>query len=103
MLGFALAVLFKGAPLAIELGLAWALAVENKIVALLIESDAYERFRRFTLGEHSSGATGYFGPPVPEGSGRQRRSSSPGAPQSRSPSTSPFSSCSPRSFSGSGT
>jgi len=64
--GFGLAVLFKGTPLAIGLGLAWALAVENTIAALPIRSDAYESFRRFTLGENTSGATSYFGSPFPE-------------------------------------
>lgn len=64
--GFALAVLFRGTPLAIGLGLAWALAVENTIAALPIESDAFETFRRFTLGENSNGATSYFGSPFPE-------------------------------------
>ena len=64
--GFGLAVLFRGTPLAIGLGLAWALAVENTIAALPIESDAYESFRRFTLGENTSGATSYFGSPFPE-------------------------------------
>lgn len=64
--GFGLAVLFRGTPLAIGLGLAWALAVENTIAALPIRSDAYESFRRFTLGENTSGATSYFGSPFPE-------------------------------------
>ncbi len=64
--GFGLAVLFRGTPLAIGLGLAWALAVENTIAALPIESDAFESFRRFTLGENTSGATSYFGSPFPE-------------------------------------
>lgn len=64
--GFALAVLFKGTPLAIGLGLAWALAVENTIAALPIDSDAFETFRRFTLGENTNGATSYFGSPFPE-------------------------------------
>ena len=78
MLGFALAVLFKGAPLAIELGLAWALSVEIKRAALPTESDAYERFRRFTLGEHNSGATGHFASPVPEGFGAPEALVEPG-------------------------
>ncbi len=64
--GFALAVLFRGTPLAIGLGLAWALAVENTIAALPIESDAYESFRKVTLGENTGGASGYFGSPFPE-------------------------------------
>lgn len=64
--GFGLAVLFRGTPLAIGLGLAWALAVENTIAALPIRSDAYESFRRFTLGENTNGATSYFGSPFPE-------------------------------------
>ena len=62
--GFGLAVLFRGTPLAIGLRLAWAL--ENTIAALPIRSDAYESFRRFTLGENTSGATSYFGSPFPE-------------------------------------
>ncbi len=64
--GFGLAVLFRGTPLAIGLGLAWALAVENTIAALPIKSDAFESLRRFTLGENTSGATRYFGSPFPE-------------------------------------
>lgn len=63
--GFVLAVLFRGTPLAIGLGLAWALAVENTIAALPIESDTFESFRRFTLGENTNGATSYFGSPFP--------------------------------------
>ena len=77
-LGFALAVLFRGTPLAIGLGLAWALAVENTIAALPIESDAYEGFRRFTLGENTNGAAGYFGSPLPEGLGAPEALVEPG-------------------------
>ena len=62
-LGFALAVLFRGTPLAIGLGLAYALAVENAIAALPIESDAFEDFRRVTLGENTTSVSAYFGSP----------------------------------------
>lgn len=64
--GFGLATLFRSTALAIGLGLAWALAVENTISALPIESDAYETFRRFTLGENTTGLSNYFGSPFPE-------------------------------------
>ncbi len=62
-LGFALAVLFRGTPLAIGLGLAYALAVENAIAALPIESEAFEDFRRATLGENTTSVSAYFGSP----------------------------------------
>jgi ABC-type transport system involved in multi-copper enzyme maturation permease subunit len=62
-LGFALAVLFRGTPLAIGLGLAYALAVENAIAALPIESEAFENVRRIMLGENTSSVSGYFGSP----------------------------------------
>ena len=62
-LGFTLAVLFRGTPLAIGLGLAYALAVENAIATLPIESDAFEDFRRVTLGENTSSVSAYFGSP----------------------------------------
>jgi ABC-2 type transport system permease protein len=62
-LGFALAVLFRGTPLAIGLGLAYALAVENAIAALPIEGEAFEDFRRVTLGENTSSVSAYFGSP----------------------------------------
>lgn len=60
-LGFALAVLFRGTALAIGLGLAWALAVENVIAFLPIQSDAYETFRKFTLGENTASVGSGFG------------------------------------------
>ena len=60
-LGFALAVLFRGTPLAIGLGLACALAVENAIAALPIESEAFEDVRSLMLGENTSSVSGYFG------------------------------------------
>ncbi|MGH3147333.1 MAG: ABC transporter permease [Rubrobacter sp.] len=66
LFGFALATLFRSTALAIGLGLAWALAVENTISALPVESDAYETFRRFTLGENTTGVSNYFGSPFPE-------------------------------------
>jgi ABC-2 type transport system permease protein len=62
-LGFALAVLFRGTPLAIGLGLAYALAVENAIAALPIESEAFEDFRRVTLGENTTSVSAYLGSP----------------------------------------
>lgn len=64
-LGFALATLFKGTALAIGLGLAWALAVENTIALLPIESDAFEGFRRLTLGENTAALGSLFGDPSP--------------------------------------
>jgi ABC-2 type transport system permease protein len=63
--GFALAVAFRGTALAIGLGLAWALAVENVIAFLPIRSDAYEEFRRFTLGENTASLGSIFGEPNP--------------------------------------
>ena len=62
-LGFVLAVLFRGTPLAIGLGLAYALAVESALAALPIESDDFEDFRRVTLGENTSSVSAYFGSP----------------------------------------
>ncbi len=62
-LGFALGMLFRGTALAIGLGLAWALAVENTIALLPIESDWWESFRRLTLGENTSSVGSIFGSP----------------------------------------
>ncbi|MBA3390243.1 MAG: ABC transporter permease [Rubrobacter sp.] len=64
-LGFALGMLFRGTALAIGLGLAWALAVENTIALLPIESDWWESFRRLTLGENTSSVGSIFGSPNP--------------------------------------
>ena len=69
VLGFALAVLFRGTALAIGLGLAYALAVENVITSLPIEGDAFENVRRATLGENTLGLSNYFGSPFPPGFG----------------------------------
>ncbi len=69
LFGFALAVVFRGTALAIGLGLAWALVIENTIAALPIESDAFENLRKATLGENTFGVTSYFGSPFPEGFG----------------------------------
>lgn len=68
-LGFALAVLFRGTALAIGLGLAYALAVENILATLPIEGDTYENVRRATLGENTLGLSNSFGSPFPEGFG----------------------------------
>lgn len=64
-LGFALAMLFRSTALAIGLGLAWALAVENVIAFLPIESDAFENFRRLLLGENTYSIGSIFGDPNP--------------------------------------
>ena len=69
LFGFTLAVVFRGTALAIGLGLAWALAIENALAALPIESDAFENFRKATLHENTFGVTSYFGSPFPEGFG----------------------------------
>ncbi|QIN80325.1 ABC transporter permease subunit [Rubrobacter marinus] len=68
-LGFALAVLFRGTALAIGLGLAYALAVENILATLPIEGDTFERIRKATLGENTLGLSNSFGSPFPEGFG----------------------------------
>lgn len=68
-LGFALATLFRGTALAIGLGLAYALAVENILATLPIQGDTFENIRRATLGENTSGLSNYFGSPFPEGFG----------------------------------
>jgi len=60
-LGFALGMLFRGTALAIGLGLAWALAVENTIALLPIDSDWWESFRRLTLGENTASVGSIFG------------------------------------------
>lgn len=64
-LGFALAMLFRGTALAIGLGLAWALAVENTIALLPIDSDWWKGFRRITLGENTASLGSIFGDPNP--------------------------------------
>lgn len=78
LFGFALAVVFRGTALAIGLGLAWALVIENTIAALPIESDAFENLRKTTLGENTFGVTSYFGSPFPEGFGAPEALLDPG-------------------------
>lgn len=68
-LGFALAVLFRGTALAIGLGLAYALAIENILATLPIEGDTFENIRKATLGENTAGLSNYFGSPFPQGFG----------------------------------
>jgi ABC-2 type transport system permease protein len=65
--GFALAVLFRGTALAIGLGLAWLLAVENAVAALPIRSDAFETFRKFLPGENTLSLALSFGSVQSEG------------------------------------
>ena len=64
-LGFALGMVFRGTALAIGLGLAWALAVENTIALLPIDSDWWESSRRLTLGENTASVGSIFGDPNP--------------------------------------
>lgn len=78
LFGFALAVVFRGTALAIGLGLAWALVIENTIAALPIESNAFENLRKTTLGENTFGVTSYFGSPFPEGFGAPEALLDPG-------------------------
>ena len=68
-LGFALATLFRGTALAIGLGLAYALAIENILATLPIQGDTFENIRRATLGENTAGLSNYFGSPFPQGFG----------------------------------
>ncbi len=69
LMGFALATVFRGTALAIGLGLAWALIIENTVAALPIESDTFESLRKATLSENTFGVTSYFGSTMPEGFG----------------------------------
>lgn len=69
LMGFALATVFRGTALAIGLGLAWALIIENTVAALPIEGDTFESLRKATLGENTFGVTSYFGSTMPEGFG----------------------------------
>ena len=59
-LGFLLATLFKGTPLAIGLGLAYALAVESILLSLPFENDAFESIRKATLAENVSAISASF-------------------------------------------
>lgn len=64
--GFALATLFRGTALAIGLGLAWILVIETTISSLPFDNDAYENFRRATVGENVLAVTSSLGSPFPD-------------------------------------
>jgi ABC-type transport system involved in multi-copper enzyme maturation permease subunit len=69
MLGFALATLFRGTALAIGLGLAWVLAVENLIAGLAgpnSDNKTLETIRKAMPGENTFALSNYFGSPLPE-------------------------------------
>lgn len=69
MLGFALAALFRGTALAIGLGLAWVLAVENLISGLAgpnNDSETLESIRKALPGENAFALSDSFGSPLPE-------------------------------------
>lgn len=69
LLGFFLAVLFRGTALAIGLGLAWALAVENLIAGLAgpnSDNETLETIRKALPGENTFALTDAFGSPLPE-------------------------------------
>jgi ABC-type transport system involved in multi-copper enzyme maturation permease subunit len=68
-LGFALATLFRGTALAIGLGLAWVLVIETAISGLPIDNDAFENFRKATIGENVLAVTNTLGSPFPEAFG----------------------------------
>jgi len=63
LFGVFLATLFRSTALAIGLGLVYALAIEGVVLALPIEADAYETFRKFLLGENSNSLASLFGSP----------------------------------------
>ncbi len=68
-LGFALAALFRGTALAIGLGLAWLLAVENLISGLAgpnSDNETLETIRKTLPGENSFSLANAFGSPLPE-------------------------------------
>lgn len=69
MLGLALATLFRGTALAIGLGLAWVLAVENLISGLAgpdSDNETLETIRKALPGENSFSLANSFGQPLPE-------------------------------------
>lgn len=69
MLGFALATLFRGTALAIGLGLAWVLAVENLIAGLAgpnSDNETLETIRKAMPGENTFALSDSFGSPIPE-------------------------------------
>jgi ABC-2 type transport system permease protein len=68
-LGFALAALFRGTALAIGLGLAWVLAVENLISGLAgpnSDNETLETIRKALPGENSFSLAQSFGSALPE-------------------------------------
>lgn len=68
-LGFALAALFRGTALAIGLGLAWVLAVENLISGLAgpnSDNKTLETIRKVLPGENSFSLANSFGSALPE-------------------------------------
>ena len=68
-MGFALAALFRGTALAIGLGLAWVLAVENLIAGLAgpnSDNETLETIRKTLPGENSFSLANSLGSPLPE-------------------------------------
>lgn len=68
-LGVALAILFRGTPLAIGLGLIYALLLEGLVGTLLAANRDYDAFRKFLLNENANALIGSFGSAAPEGFG----------------------------------
>lgn len=67
--GFALATLFRGTALAIGLGIAWVLAVENLIAGLAgpnSDNETLETIRKTLPGENSFSLAQSFGSPLPD-------------------------------------
>lgn len=68
-IGVALAVLFRGTPFAIGLGLIYALLLEGLAGTLLAANRDYDTFRKFLLNENANALIGSFGSAAPEGFG----------------------------------
>jgi ABC-2 type transport system permease protein len=63
LFGVFLATLFSSTAFGIGLGLVYSLVVEGVARSLPVESEAYETFREFLLGENSSSLAALFGTP----------------------------------------
>lgn len=68
-LGAFLAVLFRGTPLAIGLGMVYALLLEGVVATVLGANEDYDPYRKFLVAENANSLINSFGSVSPEGFG----------------------------------
>lgn len=68
-LGAFLAALFRGTPLAIGLGMVYALLLEGVVGTVLVSNEDYDPYRKFLVAENANSLINSFGSAAPEGLG----------------------------------